>query len=90
MATTAASHRLQVLVVDDDPDTLWSTASLLQLYGADVQTANDGTAAIEQARSSSFDVVLLDVAMPRRDGFSTARVLRRLASQNESLVDCNN
>jgi DNA-binding response OmpR family regulator len=65
-------------VVDDDEDTLTSTALLLEKCGFEVQTAQDGTAALSLASQAAFDLVLLDLALPKLDGYAVAHVLTRL------------
>jgi CheY-like chemotaxis protein len=67
-------HR--ILVVDPCPDTVASTAWLLRLWGHEVQSAHDGPAALEAARSYRPDVVLTEIALPWMDGCDLARRLR--------------
>ncbi len=66
----------RILVVDDNLDAAEGLAMLLSLRGHDVATAYDGQDAIEQARKLPPDVVLLDIGLPRLDGFEVARRLR--------------
>jgi CheY-like chemotaxis protein len=65
-----------VLVVDDNLDAAEGLAMLLTLKGHEVSTAYDGQGAIERAREVEPDVVLLDIGLPRLDGFEVARRLR--------------
>jgi len=62
--------------VDDDPDTVESTAELLTLYGFRVLTATSGMDAILVAADNSPDVVFLDLSMPGMDGFQLISWLR--------------
>jgi CheY-like chemotaxis protein len=64
-------------VVDDNVDAAESLALALRLTGHDVRVAHDGPAALEAARDTRPDVVLLDLGMPVMDGFEVARQLRR-------------
>ncbi|WP_244937351.1 hybrid sensor histidine kinase/response regulator, partial [Methylobacterium crusticola] len=66
----------QVLVVDDDPATRDLLARFLQKEGFQVATAADGREGLEQARALRPRVILLDVTMPRMDGWSVLRALR--------------
>ena len=66
----------RVLVVDDNLDAAEGLAMLLSLRGHEVATAYDGQSAIDQARELQPDVVLLDIGLPRLDGFEVARRLR--------------
>jgi CheY-like chemotaxis protein len=75
---TALSPGWRILVVDDDEDTVTSTAVLLQLWGHEVVTARDGATALETAASWRPNVVMLDVVLPLASGYEVARRLRRL------------
>lgn len=65
-----------VLVVDDDPAVLDTVADALSLAGYRVVRARNGTAALEMARSIHPDLVILDVSMPRIDGFGVLERMR--------------
>lgn len=66
----------KILVVDDAVDGATSIALLLRAMGHLVALAHDGFAALEEARRLRPDVVLLDLGLPRMDGFEVARRLR--------------
>jgi CheY-like chemotaxis protein len=68
--------RLRVLVVDDNQDSTESLAALLKMWGHEVETAADGIEACERAESFRPDVALLDLSMPRLDGYGAARRIR--------------
>jgi DNA-binding response OmpR family regulator len=59
----------RVLVVDDEPDVLLLCRVNLEFEGYDVVEAHDGIEALEQVRATNPDIVLLDVMMPRKDGW---------------------
>ena len=67
---------LCVLIVDDCPDTTASYAELLGLYGHDVRTAQSAREALALLDGWEPDVALVDLWMPRTDGFELARWLR--------------
>ena len=69
--------KLRILVVDDNQDVAESLALLLEIYGHQVQTANNGFTALEIARAERPDVILLDIGLPEMDGYSVARALRQ-------------
>jgi CheY-like chemotaxis protein len=69
--------RRKILVVDDNRDSALSLGLLLELDGHDVRRAYDGLEALEVADEFQPDVALLDIGMPRLDGYGTARELRR-------------
>jgi CheY-like chemotaxis protein len=65
-----------VLVVDDDPDARGIFGTYLRSKGFVVFTANDGRVAIEKAKTLGPDIIVMDLAMPRVDGFEAIRRLR--------------
>jgi signal transduction histidine kinase len=67
-------HR--ILLADDNRDALDSLATLLQCDGHEVHTAGDGAEALEVAAQCRPDVVLLDIGMPKLDGYEVARRIR--------------
>jgi diguanylate cyclase (GGDEF)-like protein len=66
----------KVLIVDDDPDIRTFVEVSLSLAGFDTVEAGDGEQAIEQAIATAPDIVVMDVMMPRLDGFEALRRLR--------------
>ena len=68
---------LRVLVVDDNKDAAASLALLLETMGNDVRTAHDGEQAAVVASEFQPDVALLDIGMPKLDGYEAARRIRR-------------
>jgi PAS domain S-box-containing protein len=73
-AATSTRHR--ILVVDDNRDAASSMAMMLQMMGNDVRTANDGLAGIQVAEAFFPDLILLDIGMPKLNGFDTCRRIR--------------
>ena len=67
----------RVLVVEDEPALAFSLKLDLETEGYHVETVSDGESAVRRAREGEFDLVLLDVMLPRKDGFEVARELRR-------------
>lgn len=74
--------RRRILVVDDEPDTLGLIQLTLETAGFDVDTAANGTQAIDRATQDHYDLIVLDVMMPDLSGFE---VLRRLQSSSTGL-----
>ena len=66
----------RVLVVDDDPAILKLCAEVLQRDGHQVETAENGRAALELIREGEFDVILSDILMPELDGLQLLRGVR--------------
>jgi CheY-like chemotaxis protein len=86
LSRNAMVRRRRVLVVDDDADTVETTAVLLKSLGHEVYQANDGSRAIELADAVHPDLILLDIGMPRLNGLETARRIRQLELQHQPLI----
>ena len=71
----------KVLVVDDEESIRRLVTKILERAGFTVQTARDGVEAIEWIAAEDFDVVLLDVMMPKMDGFSVVHELEKTRPQ---------
>ncbi len=65
-----------VLVVDDEPNIVLSLEFLINQAGYEVRVARDGEAALRAMEEKIPDLVLLDVMMPRRDGFDVCETIR--------------
>ncbi|MDB5939875.1 MAG: Protein-glutamate methylesterase, partial [Polaromonas sp.] len=76
----------RVLVVDDHVDGAQTLASLLEMDGHNVTVVHDGPTAIEVAPRLRPDVVLLDIGLPRMNGYEVARTLRGLSSTSQSTL----
>lgn len=66
-----------VLLVEDDPTLSETLRYNLEREGYMVVTAHDGVQALERARRDQPDIVVLDIMLPRLDGFSVCRILRQ-------------
>ena len=67
----------RILVVEDEPGITLALEDDLKQEGYDVEAAGDGETASRRAREQNFDLILLDVMLPRKDGFEVCRELRR-------------
>jgi len=67
----------RILVVEDEPGIALGLEDDLKLEGYDVEVVADGAAAAHRAREGAFDLILLDVMLPGKDGFEVCRELRR-------------
>ena len=67
----------KILAVDDEPNILLSIEFILEQEGYDVHTACDGEEAMEMAEKVEPDLVLLDIAMPYKDGYEVCTLLRK-------------
>jgi two-component system KDP operon response regulator KdpE len=75
-----AMKQFRILVVDDEKRILNFLNSKLKASGYEVLTANDGAEALEQAQAQDPDLILLDILMPKMDGFETLKRLRSFSS----------
>ncbi len=66
----------RVLVVDDEPNILLSLEFLMTQAGYEVSTATDGEAALQAIEAGRPDVVLLDVNIPKRNGYEVCETIR--------------
>lgn len=73
--TSTASRR--VLVVDDNRDSAMSLATLLRITGNSVDTAHDGLDAVKKADTYRPDLILLDIGMPKLNGYDTCGLIRQ-------------
>jgi two-component system cell cycle response regulator DivK len=67
---------LTVLLVDDDRDARMMYGMYLTHVGCQVRTASDGRAAIDQAHRWTPDVIVMDLSMPRIDGWTASKSLK--------------
>jgi CheY-like chemotaxis protein len=73
---TDQTPAIRVLVVDDSPDSAESLAVLLQYLGYDVRTALDGLEALSTAEEFKPDLMLLDIGLPKLNGYEVAKRVR--------------
>jgi DNA-binding response OmpR family regulator len=70
----------RILVIEDEPQMRLGLRDNLELEGYEVETATDGTEGLAKAATFSPDLVLLDVMLPKKNGFDVCRELRARAS----------
>jgi sigma-B regulation protein RsbU (phosphoserine phosphatase) len=69
---------VKVLIVEDEPGIAFGLESDLQAEGYQPTVVSDGAEAVRRARGEAFDVILLDVMLPHKDGFEVCRELRQM------------
>jgi two-component system alkaline phosphatase synthesis response regulator PhoP len=67
----------RILIVEDDQAIAIALEDDLRLEGYSVEVVHDGESASRRARESAFDLILLDIMLPKKDGFEVCRELRR-------------
>ncbi len=70
-------NRAKILVVDDDPDIIKATRRVLETQGYRVIAALNGEECLEKIREERPDLIILDLLMPKLDGFGVCRELRQ-------------
>ncbi len=76
----------KVLIADDEPDILEILKFNLDNEGYEVITAKDGDEALEKARQTKPDLIVLDVMMPKKTGVEVCELLRAQPAFNETLI----
>jgi CheY-like chemotaxis protein len=82
----STATRCHVLIVEDNPDGRESLRWLLTLLGYDVEVANDGSEGVEKALHDDFDVAIVDLSLPKLNGYQVAQRLRRALGQRIRLI----
>jgi signal transduction histidine kinase len=79
-------RHLSVLVVDDEPDFLAGMRDLLLAEGHEVTGARDGDDAVAKVADKDFDVILMDLGLPKRNGLEVIRALRGEGVQSKMVL----
>jgi DNA-binding response OmpR family regulator len=74
--TSAPVSALRILVVDDNRDAADSLSEMLELMGNETRTAYDGREGVDMAGDYLPDVVLLDIGLPKLNGYDACRLIR--------------
>ncbi|HYA13711.1 MAG TPA: response regulator [Syntrophales bacterium] len=67
---------MKLLIVDDSTDIVEILSSTLEMFGHKVDTAYDGTEAVERLRNNRYDIVITDAKMPIMDGFKLCKFIK--------------
>ena len=76
----------RVLLVEDEPGLVLTLSDLLAAEGYTVEAASDGIAGLERASGESFDLIVLDVMLPGKNGFEVCRELRQRGKDTAILM----
>jgi two-component system alkaline phosphatase synthesis response regulator PhoP len=71
-----AERKRKILIVDDDPDILAAIGAVLEARNYEVATARDGEEGLARLREEKPDLMILDLLMPRKDGFAVCKELK--------------
>jgi CheY-like chemotaxis protein len=75
----------KILVVDDDPDITETVRFRLEKEGYEVMTAGDGEDALGQVRQGYPDLIVLDVMMPKENGYRVSRMIKQYEQEGKVL-----
>lgn len=78
LAISSAPH---ILIVDDNATNRVVAQALVQMFGCTSETAEDGLEAVEAVQQRPFDLILMDIKMPRMDGVSATKAIRALPGE---------
>ena len=69
--------RYRILIVEDDEDIVETVKYALELRGFEVEVAYDGLHALRKARKNKYDLMLLDIMLPGKNGYEVSRMLKQ-------------
>ncbi len=69
--------RYRILIVEDDEDIVETVKYALELRGFEVDVAYDGLHALRKARKNEYDLMLLDIMLPGKNGYEVSRMLKQ-------------
>ena len=76
----------RILLVEDEPGLVLTVSDLLSTEGYEVETAADGEAGLAKASGGNYDLVILDVMLPRKTGFDVCKQLRQAGNDAAILM----
>ena len=69
-------RKAKILIIDDDPDFVYATKKVLESKPYEVLTAYDGDEGLQKTREEKPDLIILDIIMPREDGFKVCEEIK--------------
>ena len=84
--TTSVFAGLNILIAEDNTFNRELLTDMLTAYGAQVESVEDGQYAVEAASKESYDIIFLDLHMPRKDGITAANEIKQAATENPPLL----
>lgn len=74
----------RVLLAEDSPANIMVATSILEMLGYEYDTAGNGEEALEKFKAKRFDLLLMDVQMPKLDGYSATKLIRQFEASNSN------
>ena len=78
--------KFKILIVDDDADTITTLSDLLKEHGYDVVSASDGINAVEMAEKEKPDLSLVDIRLPKLDGYEVCSKIKHMKGLNIKII----
>lgn len=66
----------KILIIEDEKDFISAIAALLEAEGYEISLANDGMEGLQKAKAAQYDLIIMDVMMPKMDGYKLCRMLK--------------
>lgn len=82
----AGQTSLKILVADDNTDAAEAMADVMSMLGHDCSVAYDGAQALQMAKTTAPDAILLDIGMPKLNGYETALAIRQTAGLDDAVL----
>jgi two-component system response regulator VanR len=86
MGTGGVNGRLRVLIVEDDPDLRVLVRAVLRDLVSEIDEATNGDEAMEKVAAHSYDVVLLDLMLPKQNGFEVYKAIQQKKTRPRVIV----
>jgi PAS domain S-box-containing protein len=80
------TKKIKILVADDNVDAAQMLKILLEVNNHDVEVVHEGEAALKLAREQHFDLIVLDIGMPRMNGYEVATAIRQLPEGGRAIL----
>ena len=76
-------NRYRILIVEDDEDIVETVKYSLEIRGFSVDVAYDGLSALRKARKDHYDLMILDIMLPGKNGYEVSRILKEEMSEGK-------
>lgn len=85
-STLTQFQQIPTLVVDDDKITMEILVEMLKMLGIEAESAEDGEVAVGKAKEKPYDLILMDIRMPKKDGCTASREIRTMPIKQPVII----